>query len=752
MLYSEDLQEYTGQITIEVQEAIEELRRYFCLETVKVLSIDDYWIAIPVNLHVSIPPNGSVGGIDIREIEPILIWFKLGNYPSVAPRVSSDRKDFPRHKLSHLYVLQSKDPGVKLCLVRGNLDEWFANKPLVTMLGLSEEWYFKAANGLLNEDGNEFDPMRLDSYSDYHAYRYSRMIEVVEEQKSFLPREPFACFITIGSEVLKDAHVRVIFKTDAYFPLIASEKVISIAKALESKKNANMFPFVSVLIWNPSDVTYSEYDTNIPTNYQELVKYFHRYDIDINPILENLIKTKIIWKETIPLIHAIKRPKKMIGFAGNYEFVNFRLYAEPGQKKVIGPQCEVKIMSHIEPFAQSIASTLSGETRNAKTLFVGAGSLGSKIIMHNARSGNASMGICDNDDFLEHNLARHTLLPIHVGRNKANALVDELNKMFEFTPDRSIEAFTAKVGLLSDSIFTNYKWLVDSTASLSVRNWLALKKFNSPINIAKCELANEGGIGLLYVEGENRNPRIDDLVNLAYFRALKYLAIEKWRRNDADREEKTLEIGLGCSSATAVVADDSISSHAAIFSKVLHHQKDRDIIKEKGLFYLQVIDKKGIPESYSRHEIIDPFSVHQCGVGSGWEVRLMGGLKEHLLLECKRFKPKETGGILIGICNYKTKTIHVYDIMNAPPNSKRTSVSFIRSNTGLKERVDQIKAITGGMIGYVGEWHTHPMQLEQLSERDKKTVDELLPINRKVPIPTLSLIVTNTDLLPYIFL
>ena len=43
---------------------------------------------------------------------------------------------------------------------------------------------------------------------------------------------------------------------------------------------------------------------------------------------------------------------------------------------------------------------------------------------------------------------------------------------------------------------------------------------------------------------------------------------------------------------------------------------------------------------------------------------------------------------------------------------------------GLPEEIELFKQKTGNIIGYVGEWHSHPMGLEQLSTRD----NEQLPI------------------------
>jgi Prokaryotic E2 family A/ThiF family/Prokaryotic homologs of the JAB domain len=752
MLYSENLIEYTGDLPLPVQTAVKAIHQFYCSEQPKVLSLNSHTIAVPINIKVSIPPNGTVGGIDIREVEPILIRINIQHYPNSSPTVSCDRKDFPKDKIPHLYISRNEDPAAKLCLVRGNVDEWFAERPIETFLEVIDEWFFKAANGLLTEDGGEFDPMRIEKCSGFHIYRYDQMSNTVSGKNSFLPDGNFACFVTQAEISSNRFQAGLTLKTGVPVHLVTISTVLELIKQLGSTKNHNTKSILSILVWHPSDKIYSNYEANFPETYGELIKYFKKYEIDICPIVETLRDQFPIETPIIPIIHAIKRPRKLIGFSNCYEFINFGLLLTRDAKDIPHSLSKVELLNHNEPFTSTTAMRIAGEKYNQKTLFIGGGSLGSKIILHNARSGSCQIGICDYDILLEHNLSRHTLFSDHIGEIKSQSLEAELDKMFEFTQGKSIKAYPVPVHFLNTSVFNNYSWLVDSTASLNVRNWLIQKEFEQQINIAKCELVDEGKIGLLYIEGESRNPRVDDLANLAHFRALKFPFLEKWRRNDAVRDIQTLEIGLGCSSTTVVTADNSISAHAAMFSQVLHSESERVNIQKNGLLYIQTISNVGIPETFSKHEIVSPFSIHQCCSGSGWEVRMMGGLKDRLLSQCKQNSPNETGGILLGVCNYKTQTIHIYDIWNAPPKSKGTPGSFIRSKNGLKSKVDLIKERTGEMIGYIGEWHTHPMNLNQLSQQDIDTVNELIPINRLSPIPTLSLIVTKTNLLPFIFL
>lgn len=114
-------------------------------------------------------------------------------------------------------------------------------------------------------------------------------------------------------------------------------------------------------------------------------------------------------------------------------------------------------------------------------------------------------------------------------------------------------------------------------------------------------------------------------------------------------------------------------------------------------------------------EIVKPLEIYSCRVNSGWQVRFMHGISATLFKFCRNGGKAETGGVLVGVANYKTKTIHVFELVKEPRGSKGNSREFIRGNKGLPTRINKIKEKTGQVIGYIGKWHTHPMNLEALS-------------------------------------
>ena len=70
--------------------------------------------------------------------------------------------------------------------------------------------------------------------------------------------------------------------------------------------------------------------------------------------------------------------------------------------------------------------------------------------------------------------------------------------------------------------------------------------------------------------------------------------------------------------------------------------------------------------------------------------------------------PNETGGVLIGSFDMARKVIYVVDATEAPVDSQECPNGFLRGLEGLREEVDAIQEATSGMLGYIGEWHSHP--------------------------------------------
>lgn len=753
MLYSEDLPLFEGEKSTEVSEAIDEIKKYFNGDNLKIYIWDVYSIVVAAQFTIPLPSRGSIDNL-ILSIEPILIKISLAKYPERAPIIMSDRKNFPKNRLPHLYYSPENKPA-SLCLIRDNLNQWFATVTLADFLHVGSQWYYKAATGTLLNDNNEFDPIRLEkNNSGKHIYKYDTFKNVVSNDQRFIPDFPMALILSCLYEA--KITTEYTFKSITAIPFLAfeniKENVNKVMREIYSVETSNkVLPLYSILLWDSSNSIEHNYSTNLPSNFLELKTYLSLRGIDINRIILNLESIHVDFNNIIPIIQAVKRPKKIIGYDGNYEFFTFVIILPEKGIKNLSDNSEVYMPSHTEPFSASLASILSNEKREISTLYIGAGSLGSKLLMHDARIGKRTIGAVDNDNFEQHNLGRHVLFSNKIGKNKAEAIIDEVKAFYELDSINELDFYKNLIANIEDRIINKYDLLIDSTASQLVLQNLIHRKLKPNSVYSRCELVDDGEIGLLYSEGEERNPRMDDLVNYACYLATKNPELELWRRRDAKREPDTLNIGLGCNSITTVMPDDLISFHASTFSQILA-SNPQDKFNGNGLIYINVSRKVNeMPQISNEYVIVEPLEIFECGNNSGWTLRMLSGISTKLLELCIKYGADETGGVLVGVANYKTKVIHVFEIIEQSIDSTGTSTAFTRGIVGLPVQIDEIKLQTGEVIGYIGEWHTHPMNLEKLSGTDLETIEKLKKINKRTPIPTCAIIVTQDKIIPFIY-
>jgi len=750
MLYSNTLKPYHGELSSGIQTAIQEISHYFGIIDPKVMLLDEWHVAIPVTFKVSIPSMGTVNSIDIRVEEPMMISLSLIKYPHIAPVILSDRMDFPKARLSHLYFTPVDKPA-KLCLVRNSLHEWFSTIKMSDFLDVGGLWLYKAATGQLDDDGGEFDPTRLEGnvfFKHHHVYRYDVLNEVVVNDIRFVSEIPLALFG--GGQLLKDGKMSD-YQTNVHIPFIAFESVRDAMKTIQEKGvNSVANPIFTLVFWDANGTVEDQYLTIRPENFGQLKEFFKQRGIFLRDALKKLEQHGALLRRGLPIIFAVKRPRKVIGYNGEYEFINFHLTIPENGVAGIDDNTEVLIQGHIEPLSKVMAQYLSKSDEKPASLYIGAGSLGSKLILHDGRSGNLSVGICDNDKMFPHNQARHELFAGHVGEYKAEAIAAEIKKFYPADNTDNIVSYKTSAIFL-DREFEKYERLIDTTASVQVMNYMLSKALPTNTRYYKAEIADEGALGLFYAEGYNRNPRMDDLVNLAHYNATKNESLRIWRMNDSAREMTSINVGLGCSSTTSVIADDCLSLHGGIFSRILSMPNGKVEPGMPGLLALSILDEsKGFPNVCTEYFEVQAFDVLKCQEASGWEVRLMEGISKKLFSSCNSRSPKETGGVMIGIANYKTKVIHVFDIITEPQGSFGTTSRFLRGTKGLPSEIDKIKKLTGDVVGYIGEWHSHPMNLKTLSTTDRETIAQLQILNRKVPIPTCALIVTPDEILVFV--
>lgn len=715
-------------------------------------------IAVPLEIKVDLPSLGNFEDLDIRETEPIILVFDLINYPVSAPRVHTDRLDFPKNNLAHLYVAVNNCPPA-FCYVRGNSNEWYANKRIEDLIIRISNWLRDAATGELTENGEQYEPLRLEGYSGSIIYDYDTILSVITSKAAIQFGERFS--IALFERVNHSARC-----TYNFVKLITEKNgLITFKKVDEERKKGKeditrKEYYFGYILWNEGSDIQIEYEVNIPSSWEDFKLFCEFYKIKYEEF-EKFIANDSDLNEYIhfPVIIGIRRPSQLIGYSSNIEFINlrFRIDSDDVKDGRIVNNISIDMLSHNQPLTHKLATQISGMHIDVagKNIVFGCGAIGSKIIMHFARSGQTNLTLIDPDYISPHNLVRHALFGEDEGENKARALAEKITRMYPLEQTKVISGPSFREGLIDkQETFENYNWVLDFTASEAFFNKLAILKSLDGTKVASASISNFGNLGIMYKEGEYRNPRIDDLQVHLYGLSEDDEVIQDWLKTEqlaASTNSLLIQVGVGCNSETTILSDDKISSHASYFSGAL--KKEMANPSKIGKIYLnRIIDTEDY-RIQTQIITVNPFKAFQAVNDASWNIRFKDGIIERLNFEFMSAGRNETGGVFVGVCNYKTKTIHVICAITEPIDSQKSSIQFIRGQSGLSEKIAEIERKSGGQIGYIGEWHTHPNGPNFLSQQDMVSVEihKVECSKLHTPLPVFLSVMTPNGLFPHVF-
>jgi hypothetical protein len=131
-------------------------------------------------------------------------------------------------------------------------------------------------------------------------------------------------------------------------------------------------------------------------------------------------------------------------------------------------------------------------------------------------------------------LARHGLLSGSLGKNKASALKEELDRIFHKDKGKHFTSVEKKAHEVIGGV-SNFDVVVDATASSSVMETLVRAEM-AGTRLIRCEMTDQGSLGYLIVEGPGRLPRVDDLQVQLYDLGLEYPVVASWLGRHRDND------------------------------------------------------------------------------------------------------------------------------------------------------------------------------------------------------------------------
>jgi hypothetical protein len=756
-----------------IRSAVAELRAKYPAQTVPVLKWNDTYVAVTVSVDVELPGRGPVNGVDIRKREPLVLLFSKKFFPYLAPRVYSDRRDFSKTAFPHLNPTAPNVPA-SLCLHRGSIDTWFAEHTVTDLVERARGWLRDAARNRLVPEGDGFEPTR--SPDTFGTFVYPPEVIIAKAAELGAAQGGTAGSAVVAYELLDADGKSEIGETEYTVRQVAfaaddkleQHKILAnlLNEMAENPEYKGQFlrRLFGLLLWTPEADTCRQHFGELPETLGDLETWAEALGFPLPAAMASYLANELHLFGGVPIVLAVRRPQQILGRASDVELLNFLVSAAGDHWPKDGawdPAARVWFADHRMPLTPGFAreiSALPADGAAEPTVIFGAGALGSKVASHLARSGSVALKIVDNAKMSPHNLVRHALGGRAVGLSKAEALKDELLKLYPGQGDLPIQGMNASalVRLRRPAFFEGYANLVDVTASNIVFNALRDAALPATVRVHRAEIAHRGKLGLLSIEGVGRNPRIDDLQTLIYDSAIEDDAVAAWLeevRSTRDNRVgsgglEDIQVGLSCSSATMRLADEVVSFHAATATRWLRPYLAKDgPAWTEGLFNLSFLSEGG--DSRASARTIGPTVV--LGADYGWQIRIAATAARKMSELMRRHSPSETGGILVGRLAATRKTIYVTRLVPAPPDSKGTPWVFKRGTKQLPEALALVERRTGGLLTYVGEWHTHPAGGSDLSDTDKTAVIGLRSILDRVGLPTLVTIVTPEEIRPHLF-
>jgi hypothetical protein len=382
-------------------------------------------------------------------------------------------------------------------------------------------------------------------------------------------------------------------------------------------------------------------------------------------------------------IHGIFRD---IGFTGGIKLDDTRT----------GKETTVTYLSVRFELTPELASLYSGNADLQTPLVaVGAGALGSQVVMNAVRGGLTNWKIIDDDNLMPHNLVRHSLYGDWLGCPKATAVASEANSLLD-TP--SVEGIVANVlapgtqAAVVQTAMEEASVIVDLSASAAVARHLA-RDVNS--NARRCSIfVSPSGRDLVFMgEDEARSTRLD-VIEAQYYRAAASL-------DSLQGHQQSGQTVGSCRDITTLLPQSLMAIHAAQAERLLRSWLTQP--------EAQAVVLRASDDGFGFDQTdISLGSLVEVGEMGSWTVLTDTLLLEEVTRQREDSLPNETGGVLLAHVDVQRRTLYVSHQIPAPPDSERQPTVYIRGNQGLFEEYDRIRKVTREQLAYIGEWHSHP--------------------------------------------
>lgn len=499
--------------------------------------------------------------------------------------------------------------------------------------------------------------------------------------------------------------------------------------------------------WLPTETIYANNFARIPRTFGDLRQINSSLHESLTDTLLLLLQKTVAGKATLPLLLLVYvTQQNQAGTKSNKNLFVIKTVCSPYE--VVVKKHKLSEESFSEWFYQQpveVATVLDMDSRQenmlrngvkktlSKIAIIGAGALGSALTDHFVREGlTEELVITDFDFLFPHNIGRHILPANKVMTSKVKSIKDLYKGIF----GQKITALESNYLTLSkhdkERLNDGTQLIIDVSTSIAVERYLAREQGY----FRRCTsfLNPKGDDLVLLLEDAARIHRLD-LLEMDYYRNL----IEDQRfEHHLEQTGKASTNTFSCREESVILNYENVRVLAAI----LCQQIRKHILDEKELlnvWHFSIED--GTVES-------QPMSVSTWGHYSSSNVTVfLSSVVEAKMKRMYDASPNvETGGCLFGSYDKDSGVVYVYYMIEAPEDSIRTPVSFIRGFGGLTEKYERITALTYHQVRYLGEWHSHPNMPNRPSTIDDKQFEEMSADQQSQDLPFIQMIYGNNGL------
>lgn len=362
----------------------------------------------------------------------------------------------------------------------------------------------------------------------------------------------------------------------------------------------------------------------------------------------------------------------------------------------------------VSGFTPSLARKACGLMDSGpKGVLAGVGSLGSEILDLWTRSGWGQWTIIDPDYVCPHNLARHHAVECHIGSNKVDVVKGLADLLIPGQPSSVISIVDKATNLNNERVKNSLReadFVIDVTTTLHFPRDLAR---NDTVHRAlSVFITPSGQDAVLILEDNQRAIRLDCLEAQYYRQVIS----KPWGENHLAGNQSHLWTGAGCRDISVIIPNELIGIHGANLAAMIRLHSSQP----NAAILVWHYDSLAGSLTLDRCGVAKPLSVSMDGLQIVWDAHVRQKIRsqrsEHL--------PNETGGVLLGYFDQVSQKVFIVDALPAPDDSHEEATGFVRGVAGLEEAVKSANDLTANIVGYVGEWHSHPQHCSSDPSRD----------------------------------